>query len=162
MRFEIGNSSQSRNSGDRTSIMWTLISDGEATESIGVIADIRRESEFTHELLALKLRLSWSELFESRFWISMEREHMPEKFQSCEYLRITLQVRANTPSPPQLFSGSVSFAFLTFVKMIFLKKTLCSIFCSNRSWIESDLYSSAKEEIKQPQSQGFKVNKWES
>ena len=58
MRSEIGNSSQSQNSGDRTSIMWTLISDGEATESIGVIADIRRESEFTLELLALKLRLS--------------------------------------------------------------------------------------------------------
>ena len=58
MRFEIGNSSPSWNSGDRTSIMWTLISDGEATESIGVIADIRRESEFTLELLALKLRLS--------------------------------------------------------------------------------------------------------
>ena len=67
MRFDIGISSHSWNSGDRTSIMWTLISDGEATESIGVIADIRRESEFTLELLALKLRLSWPELFESRF-----------------------------------------------------------------------------------------------
>ena len=26
--------------------MWTLMSDGEATEAIGVVADIRRESKF--------------------------------------------------------------------------------------------------------------------
>jgi len=31
--------------GERTCIMWTLMADGEATEAIGVVADIRRESE---------------------------------------------------------------------------------------------------------------------
>ena len=33
--------------GDRTSIMWTLMADGEATEAIGVVADIKRESKFS-------------------------------------------------------------------------------------------------------------------
>ena len=33
--------------GDRTCIMWTLMSDGEATEAIGVVADIKRESKFS-------------------------------------------------------------------------------------------------------------------
>merc|ERR1719192_101157 len=32
-------------SGDRTCIMWTLMSDGEATEAIGVVADMKREGE---------------------------------------------------------------------------------------------------------------------
>ena len=66
---------------------------------------------------------------------------MPGKLQSCEYLRITLQVRANTPSPPQLFSGSVSFSFFAFVK----------------TDISLNFVLSAKEEIKQLQSHGFKV-----
>ena len=34
-------------SGDRTCIMWTLMADGEATEAIGVVADIKRESKFS-------------------------------------------------------------------------------------------------------------------
>ena len=33
--------------GDRTCIMWTLMADGEATEAIGVVADIKRESKFS-------------------------------------------------------------------------------------------------------------------
>ena len=55
--------------------MWTLMSDGEATEAIGVVADIRRESKFQLRLVEVI-----SSIKDANLLILMypTREHMAE------------------------------------------------------------------------------------
>ena len=55
--------------------MWTLMSDGEATEAIGVVADIRRESKFRLRLVEVI-----SSIKDANLLILMypTREHMAE------------------------------------------------------------------------------------
>ena len=63
--------------GDRTSIMWTLMADGEATEAIGVVADIKRESKFSPKMpISTNLKNSKSQVIQGSTRLGRNHPHL--------------------------------------------------------------------------------------